>query len=172
MLAPSYETLFNFEEIFEAAGVAYIAAASIPALRARSKEEPAELNVAVSFELGPASGSKRIVDRHANGVPVVEYERYDSCVLEIQIVGNRFNDQGSAIEDIGTKLGEVRAKLRVLFRESRWPFRDDNLKYYRVSRLMPAGTQNGQTEKKDADVSTLRYLVDFAIMPDAWPAES
>jgi len=169
--APNYDTLHNFEEIFEAAVADVINAASIPALAARAQDETAELQVSCVFEVGPASGSKRLVAYDDAGKPICEYERYDNCNLEIQIVANRFFDDGSEIPNVSSKLAEVRAKIRTLFRESQGALNDANLYYYRVNRIRPAGTQNGTTEKKEQDISTLRFSVDFCIMPDSWPAE-
>lgn len=171
MLAPNLETLHNFEEIFEAATASALAAANVTAIQARSRAEVAVFDVACSFDIGGANEtSKRITGIDVNGRNVWEYDRYDNCTLEIQVIGNRFTDAGSLVDDISTQLAEVRAKVRVAMRPANNPLNDSNLKYYRVSRIRPNGTQNGQTENKEREVSTLRFLVDFCIMPDAWPA--
>jgi hypothetical protein len=179
--APNYDSLHNFEEIFEKAVADLINAAGIAglnALPARDEEElendPAMLELAVQFEVGPASGSKKFLGFatiEGKQVALCEFERYDNCTLEIQVSANRYEDTGSAIPEVRSKLAEVRAKIRTLMRERAWPLNDNNLKYYRVSRLQPNGGQTGVTQNKEKDVVTLRYAVDFCIMPDAWPAE-
>ena len=160
--ASSWEELLDFEEQFEAAALAVIAGAAIPALVAKSAEEPAELNCAVNFIPGAATGSRQLVAGRQ------EYDRYVG-VLELEVSGTRPFDAGSETAGVSTRLAEVRAKLRNLFRESQWPFNDDNLPFYRVSRLQPDGTVNGIIEATMQDTVLLRFKVEFGIQPGAWP---
>ena len=168
--APSYEALFNFEEIFEDATAAVIAAATLPVLKARETAENAELITYCEFELGDAQGvpTRKVGLHPTTGIPFIEYERYEGSFLSITIKANRFFDAGGGAV-ANTDLAQVRAKIRTLFRQSQWPFHDGNLFYYRVSKLRPLRPQNGTDQSKTADYSTLRYAVDFAIMPEAWP---
>jgi hypothetical protein len=170
--APDSDTLHAFEDIFEEAALTIIDEAGIDALKARSAENRPLFDVAVSFTVGGADEVRLPRISTSDGNPLrQEYYSYKGCKLEVQIAYNRALDPGGDVADADSKFGSVRAKLRNLFRQCKWPFRDENLKYYRVTKLRPDGTQNGTDDTKQRDICTLSWDVDFVIPPEAWPAE-
>lgn len=169
--APNSDTLHNFEEIFEEAALNVIEAAGIDALKARSTDDRPIFDVAVAFTVGAADPVRQPRESTTPGIIRQEYFAYKGCKLEVQLTFNRELDPGTTLQNADSKFGEVRAKIRNVFRECKWPFRDENLLYYRVTKLRPDGTQNGVDTEKGRDLCTMSFEVDFTIPPDAWPVE-
>jgi hypothetical protein len=162
MRASNEIQIYNFQERFESAASELMRAADLASFGATATVALPEENVRVAFAVGPVADQ---VSRKPNGDLV--YSKYENCSLEIEVAYPRDGD--TAGEDAEKKLNEAAAIIRVLLQWCRWPFHDENLLYYRVTKIRPSGETRGIDEGANLDLISLKFSVDFEIMPDAWP---
>lgn len=167
MSAPNHIQLFNFAEVFEGAVNGILSAASIPSYVSGSPDVLPLEHITVAFEVGAADP-----DHFKNTNPEGdkwEYTVYRGCRLEVTVSMPR-DSQGSPTADALSKLNYYASAIRALLRESERPLDTDNLEWYCVHRLRPAGESNLVMQATNSDVRVMRWDIDFEIMADAWPA--
>ena len=164
MPAPNTTQLFNFSEIFENASLGVIAAAGVEAFANYSEEKMPLNRASVSFTAGPADPTMALINgKH-------EHQVYRGCTLEIEVFWDRIN--GTQTADTLREISETAAVIRNAFRYSRIPLNRENLYWYNVARITPAGESRGLDQQRMCDILTLRYSIDFEILRAAWPVET
>lgn len=170
MAAPSLAALYDFESAFESAAQAVLQTSGINAFVSQQQAKLPIIYTGISFNVGAAYDELTILPIGGRAArDLQDYFRY-SGGLELEISVTR--DQAKDPDQAGALsfLGQVRGLARGAFMMSQWPFNDVNLPYYRVSNIRPDGTNNGFDVRRNVDLVTLRFAVDFAIQPTAWPA--
>lgn len=165
MSAPNLETVFNYEEAFEAAAAAVVATAGVAADTARSTRTVAKTRVAVEFEYGGAES------------PTIQTQpdRYQqhTGTLRVHVITERDQNPRNEIEvplteTIRTLHASYVSRVRAALTRSAL---DSQLAYYQLVRLRPAGTTRSYEVERYDDRTVEEYDVLFGIRADAWPAE-
>ena len=160
------EQIYGFETKFEAATKAVLVAAGLTPLDPRSPDFRERSNLSISFRPGAANGE---MVPTADGA---EYCAYIGGELTIVIDFPRESipegDSVSWSSDPSPVLLDIMAKIRVLMRQNREPLNPDNLDYYEVTLLRPAGDTMEVDSDVMCDVVRMRWTLDFRILPDAF----
>ena len=163
-LAPDWIELEKWEDYFESAAKAILAAQSINAYITRTDETRATPCVAIEFTLGAQ-------ERHAGQRASDGEYFYDvyKATLSYTIATDRAtnDDQDAANTD---SHATIRAKCRWLMRDiSLWSL--VLLPYHQVTEIIPTGTSPQISDEQDWDISQLDFSMLVAVRADAWPAD-
>lgn len=170
MAAASLAALLDFESAFEAAAQAILTSSGINAYVSQQAQKLPPISTRLSFDTGPAYDELTLLPQGGQASQQEQdFFRYTG-VLNIEISVSR--DQAPDPNQSGALnfLGQLRGLVRATFMQSQWPFQDSNLPYYRVSQIRPDGTSTGFEQKRNVDLVTMRFAVDFSIQPTAWPS--
>ncbi len=170
MAAPSLAALLDFESAFETAAKTLLATSGINAFISQQAEKLPLINTGISFDLGAAYDELTILPQGGRSArDQQDFFRYTAS-LEFMVSVNRDTNRDPTQAGADSFLGQIRGLIRGAMMQSQWPFRDSNLPYYRVSQIRPNGTSTGYEQERNVDLVTLRFQIDFAIQPAAWPS--
>jgi hypothetical protein len=155
--------LMNFSEAFELASYQILDDAGVPCMVTQADGVLPDLVAYARFEPGMAEDEMTDPDMPQPG----EYSRYTGGTLSVVLYSPRA-DQEALGTDTQTRMGEIAARIRTLFRFSQMPF-EDLLPHYDVCRLRPSGESYSTNDQRQLDMLTMRWALDFTINPDAWP---
>lgn len=169
MPAPSLAALLDFESQFESAAQAILASSGINAFISQHEAKLPPIATGISFDVGSAFDELTILPLGGQTVQQQQdFFRYQgSLTVEVSVSRDTSPDPANGAASF---LGQVRALVRAAFMQSQWPFQDSNLPWLRVSQIRPDGTTSGFQQVRNVDIVSLRFAVDYAIQPSAWPA--
>lgn len=168
MPAPDLPTLLDFEGQLKTALQAIVTNSSPSIVGAIFPQDAATTNaygLALRLEVGG------VLDGHFGRRPSgkVDFDFFEAS-FEIEAWANR-DDNADNTSASYQKLETFRKNARTVFLEGNTPFAP-YLTYLRVRRIRPLGSQMGLIPERQQDVCTLRFYMDFGIIPNAWPSAS
>jgi hypothetical protein len=171
-LAANFAELFDFEGHFEAAAQVVLTESGINSFIARQTEKIPGISTGVVFSTGPALDQKTFLPIASGQTEALqEYFRYTGD-LQLTVQVERDSPTTPRNAGVTSLFAEIRSLIRRAFMGSQWPFNDTNLEFYRVSNIRPNGSTEGVDQGLNRDTLIMRFEVTFAIMQDAWPANT
>lgn len=171
LAAPNLPAMYAFEENFTVALGAVMIAIGVPAYVDQQAAKIPITNVLSAVDIGNAIDEKTEVpvpaDWPADQAPPQEYFRYP--VNFEFVIGVPLDDNNATVEGAETMVGQLTGLIRAGMSLISQPFTAENLPYYRVTDIRPAGTSAGVMQQKNVYVCTMRFVGTFEIRNTAWP---
>lgn len=159
--APDLPTLFEFELQIEAAAVAVLTAAGVPAFAERNAADQSTPRVEVKLVMGAPTGH-RYSPTGAQFSPSQTLPDAWHAQLALTTVTNR------RTADNGSRHDELLGKSRVAMLQAPGNL-NAQLAWLTVQRVADAGVIPTTQLEKDLDVSPAVFALQFAVLPGAWP---
>jgi hypothetical protein len=155
MRAPSYASLYTFEDSIEAACAAVFATAGLNCNVSASTAELATPRVEIQLIVNQATG-------HLGENPQGDgYPDFFNGTLKLAVVTKRFEDPLSP--------ATYRGKMRSLLYRFDEVFVEELLPYHSVQEVIEIGTTFLTDAETLEDTSIVTWKIQFAIRPGAWP---
>lgn len=163
MPAQSKKQIYAFEENFEVAVRSVLDKAGLLNLLITGQSDSLpESRLEILFVLGETLNQATL----PNGEHVYDFF---NAKLTMRIVTTRPTDQPSLLPGVGMLHSEFAAGTRVALEERLKPFNVENLPWYGVQTIRPAGSARDLDPRWLEDYTRLDYLIEFGIRSNAWP---
>lgn len=171
MPATNLAQLLNFEGNFETAAYSLLVSEGVVAAITEGQTNLPLVVTGIGVDVAPAIDELQILTKPNNWPggtpPPQEYFRYPASIeFRIEIPRDK---NGTSYAGALNLMGEVRGKIRSFMLRCVAPFNANNLPFYEIGDIKPAGASFGWDSTRNVDFSWLRYQMTFAIRPTAWP---
>jgi hypothetical protein len=172
MPAANLTELLDFEGQFLNAAQAILVASGIAAYIDQQAVKLPLLSTGIGMDVNPAIDELTQIPAPSNWpngqAAPQEYFRYTGN-LEFRVEVPR-DASAATITGLDALLSQIRGQIRAAMMRCVMPFTQTNLPYYRVSDIRPNGTATGYEAQRNIDFCSVRFVITWAIQPEAWPA--